>query len=78
LNFSIAYLSIVLGMSFANQFLSMVRLSEEGKDLSVGVHDIPVEQDQMIAGIKLSTMGMNMDTLTQEQIDYDSDYSAGT
>lgn len=70
--------SEVMDMSFANQFLSMVRLSAEGKELSAGVHDIPVEQDQMIAGIKLSTMGMNMDELTQEQIDYDSDYSAGT
>jgi len=70
--------SEVMDMSFANQFLSMVRLSEEGRDLSADVHDIPVEQDQMIAGIKLSTMGLDMDELTQEQIDYDSDYSAGT
>ncbi|MBT7310553.1 adenosylhomocysteinase, partial [bacterium] len=69
--------SEVMDMSFANQFLSMVRLAEEGKELSADVHDIPVDQDQMIAGIKLTTMGLSMDELTQEQIDYDSDYSAG-
>ena len=70
--------SEVMDMSFANQFLSMVRLAQEGKDLSVDVHDIPVAQDQQIAGIKLSSMGMSMDVLTEEQILYADDYSAGT
>jgi adenosylhomocysteinase len=70
--------SEVMDMSFANQFLSMVRLAQEGKDLSVDVHDIPVAQDQLIAGIKLASMGMSMDVLTEEQILYADDYSAGT
>ena len=56
--------SEVMDMSFANQFLSMVRLAREGRDLEIEVHDIPEEQDQYIAGIKLSTMGMEMDELT--------------
>ena len=70
--------SEVMDMSFANQFLSMVRLAREGKDLTVDVHDIPVEQDQRIAGIKLETMGLSMDALTAEQIRYADDYAAGT
>ncbi len=70
--------SEVMDMSFANQFLSMVRLAREGRDLEIEVHDIPEEQDQYIAGIKLSTMGMEMDELTEEQIRYNEDYSAGT
>ncbi len=70
--------SEVMDMSFANQFLSMVRLAQEGKDLSVDVHDIPESQDQEIAGIKLRSMGMSMDVLTEEQIRYADDYSAGT
>ena len=70
--------SEVMDMSFANQFLSMVRLAREGKELSTDVHDIPVEQDQRIAGIKLATMGLSMDALTEEQIRYADDYSAGT
>jgi len=65
-------------MSFANQFLSMVRLAREGKDLTVDVHDIPESQDQEIAGIKLATMGLSMDVLTEEQIHYADDYAAGT
>jgi adenosylhomocysteinase len=70
--------SEVMDMSFANQFLSMVRLAAEGKDLDNTVHDIPEDQDQRIAGIKLSTMDHGLDELTQEQIDYLNDYAAGT
>ena len=70
--------SEVMDMSFANQFLSMVRLAQEGKDLAVAVHDIPEAQDQRIAGIKLRTMGLAVDVLTEEQARYAVDYSAGT
>ncbi|MDO9170941.1 MAG: adenosylhomocysteinase [bacterium] len=70
--------SEVMDMSFANQFLSMVRLASEGRDLAADVHDIPESQDQYIAGIKLRTMGMSLDVLTDEQALYADDYSAGT
>ncbi|HOJ02608.1 MAG TPA: adenosylhomocysteinase [Bacteroidota bacterium] len=73
--------SEVMDMSFANQFLSQVRLAElarKGKRLDVGVHDIPVTQDQDIARLKLSTMGYKIDKLTPEQIAYMNDFSAGT
>ncbi len=70
--------SEVMDMSFANQFLSMVRLAREGRDLAAVVHDIPESQDQYIAGIKLRTMGMSLDVLTDEQARYAADYSAGT
>ncbi len=70
--------SEVMDMSFANQFLSMVRLAQEGKDLEAAVHDIPEAQDQHIAGIKLETMNATLDDLTPEQVAYLNDYSAGT
>ncbi len=70
--------SEVMDMSFANQFLSMVRLASEGRDLEVTVHDIPEEQDQRIAGIKLETIGAGLDVLTDEQVAYLDDYAAGT
>ncbi len=70
--------SEVMDMSFANQFLSMVRLAREGRSLEVKVHDIPQAQDQELAQLKLSTMGMSIDKLTAEQIAYADDYSAGT
>ena len=70
--------SEVMDMSFANQFLSMVRLAKEGKDLEIAVHDIPEDQDQRIAGIKLATIGYGLDQLTPEQVHYLDDYSSGT
>lgn len=73
--------SEVMDMSFANQFMSQLRLAElhkRGTRLGNSVHDIPAEQDQEIASLKLSTMGLRIDKLTAEQKKYNDDYSAGT
>ncbi len=73
--------SEVMDMSFANQFmahLNLVRKHEAGEDLSPRVIDLPEELDQEIARIKLETMGLSIDSLTDEQVAYASDYSAGT
>ncbi|HOT01724.1 MAG TPA: adenosylhomocysteinase [Acidobacteriota bacterium] len=70
--------SEVMDMSFANQFMSMLFLARHGKGLEKKVHDIPETQDQEIATLKLATMGVSIDTLTEEQIRYVDDYSAGT
>ena len=70
--------SEVMDMSFANQFLGMVRLAREGKYLKPVVYDIDPAQDQEIALVKLSALGMKLDQLTPEQMKYSNDYSAGT
>ncbi len=70
--------SEVMDMSFANQFLAMIRLTETGKDLENKVYLLPEEQDQEIARIKLETMGFKIDELTPEQIEYINDYAQGT
>ncbi|HCA80810.1 MAG TPA: adenosylhomocysteinase [Bacteroidetes bacterium] len=73
--------SEVMDMSFANQFMSQLRLAElykKGKRLDNKVYDIPAEQDQEIAGVKLATMGLSIDKLTPAQLKYMTDYSAGT
>ncbi len=73
--------SEVMDMSFANQFLSqlrLVKLHKQGKRLDNGVHDIPREQDQQIALVKLQTQGLAIDRLSAEQKKYVDDYSAGT
>jgi adenosylhomocysteinase len=73
--------SEVMDMSFANQFMSQLRLVElhkKNQRLANTVHDIPVEQDQQIADLKLRTMGIGVDSLTPEQERYVNDYSAGT
>jgi adenosylhomocysteinase len=73
--------SEVMDMSFANQFMSQLRLVDLHKrkvNLEPQILEIPVEQDQEIAKIKLKTMGYKIDKLTKEQITYMNDYSAGT
>ncbi len=70
--------SEVMDMSFANQFLGMIRMAEEGPSMKPGVYDIPPAQDQEIAALKLSTMGLRIDTLTHEQSSYADDYLQGT
>ncbi len=73
--------SEVMDMSFANQFMAQLRLVElfkKGKKLEPKVYDIPPEQDEEIAELKLKTMGIKIDKLTKEQKAYVKDYSAGT
>ncbi len=74
--------SEVMDMSFANQFMSQVRLAlaDKGEEtLERGlVYDIPASQDQEIAGLKLATMGIAIDALTEQQEAYNLDYAAGT
>ena len=70
--------SEVMDMSFANQFLALLYLHRNGSGLEKKVHDLTAEQDQEIATLKLRTMGLSIDTLTEEQIAYLTDYSAGT
>ncbi len=70
--------SEVMDMSFANQFLALCRLAKDGKTLEKTVHDLPKQQDQDLALLKLQTMGVAIDALTAEQKHYADDYSAGT
>ena len=70
--------SEVMDMSFANQFLSLCRLAKEGKQMDAVVYDISLEQDMELATTKLDTLGFSIDKLTQEQIEYSTDYTAGT
>jgi len=65
-------------MSFANQFLAMLHMAEHGRGLAKTVHDLSPEQDQRLALLKLGTMGIAIDELTEEQKVYATDYSAGT
>ncbi len=73
--------SEVMDMSFANQFnahLNLVQARERGESLENTVIDLPKALDQEIAAVKLETMGISIDRLTDEQATYATDYSAGT
>jgi adenosylhomocysteinase len=70
--------AMVMDMSFANQALAAEFLVRKGGDLARGVHPVPKEIDREIARLKLESMGVSIDHLTEEQIRYLSSWSEGT
>jgi adenosylhomocysteinase len=68
----------VMDMSFANQALSAEYLVKNKGKLAPGVHLLPPEVDQEIASLKLRSLGMSIDTLTAEQIEYMTSWETGT
>jgi adenosylhomocysteinase len=67
-----------MDMSFANQLLSAIKLVQSKGSLSPAVYDIERSQDQEIARAKLESMGIKIDTLTEEQHTYLTGFSEGT
>ncbi len=70
--------SAVMDMSFANQALACEYLVKNKETLEAGLHSIPEELDREIARLKLQAMGINLDTLTSEQIEYINSWTSGT
>ncbi|MCM3903675.1 MAG: adenosylhomocysteinase, partial [Pyrinomonadaceae bacterium] len=68
----------VMDMSFANQALSVEYLVKQKGKLEPGVHLLPKEVDKEIASLKLRALGMSIDTLTAEQIEYIGSWETGT
>ncbi len=68
----------VMDMSFANQALSVEYLVKHRGKLKPGVHVLPEEVDMEIAGLKLRALGISIDTLTPEQLEYLSSWETGT
>jgi adenosylhomocysteinase len=68
----------VMDMSFANQALSVEYLVQNKGELKPGVHLLPQEVDTEIASLKLRALGISIDTLTAEQLEYLSSWETGT
>ncbi len=70
--------SSVMDMSFANQALALEYLVKKQGQLKPGLHILPVEVDQQIASLKLTSMGIQIDELTPEMIQYLGSWTVGT
>ena len=68
----------VMDMSFANQALSTEYLARQEQRLPVDVYDVPEDIDKEVARLKLASMGIEIDTLTDEQKKYLSSWEEGT
>ena len=68
----------VMDMSFAGQAMAAKYLVDNKGKLENKVYTIPQELDQEIARIKLGSMGIQIDALTEEQISYLNSWEEGT
>ena len=70
--------AIVMDMSFANQALSAEYAVDHAAELERMVYPVPDEIDREIARLKLATMGITIDELTEEQASYLASWNEGT
>jgi adenosylhomocysteinase len=68
----------VMDMSFANQALSVEYLLKHKGELEPSIHLLPEEIDQEIARLKLEAMGVAIDQLTPDMIEYMNSWQTGT
>ncbi len=68
----------VMDMSFANQALGAQYLLKNARRLERKVYPVPKVIDDAIAGLKLKTMGVQIDRLTSEQKKYLASWEIGT
>jgi adenosylhomocysteinase len=69
--------SEVMDMSFANQALCVEHLVK-AKRLEPKVYNVPKEIDEKVAKLKLKSMGIKIDSLTNEQKKYIASWEEGT
>ncbi len=68
----------VMDMSFANQALASEYVATQTETLSNQVYPVPTEIDREVARLKLRAMGMETDSLTDEQRKYLESWTEGT
>jgi adenosylhomocysteinase len=68
----------VMDMSFANQALSIEFLVRKGRALERRVYAVPEHIDQEVARLKLTSMGIGIDSLSDEQREYLKSWQEGT
>ena len=70
--------ALVMDMSFANQALGLEYAVQKAGELERKVYPVPAEIDKEIARLKLETMGVEIDKLTEEQAKYLASWDEGT
>jgi adenosylhomocysteinase len=68
----------VMDMSFANQALSAEYVAQHHAELTPQVYVVPEAIDAEVARLKLAALGITLDAMTAEQIDYVSSWQHGT
>jgi adenosylhomocysteinase len=70
--------AMVMDMSFADQLLSVEHLVKGKVKLEKKVYPVPREIDRVVASLKLASMGVRIDELTEKQKRYLASWEEGT
>ena len=70
--------SAVMDMSFADQALTTAWLARHHEELAAGVYDVPAAVDEEVARLKLASMGLAIDRLTDAQARYLDSWEQGS
>ncbi len=68
----------VMDLSFALQALCTLHIAKNGKKMKGGVYEVPQDIDEQVANLKLSSLGLSIDTLSREQKKYLCSWDIGT
>jgi adenosylhomocysteinase len=68
----------VMDMSFANQALCLEYLTKMKGKLKPAVYPVPEDIDQEVGRLKLASMNIAIDSLTEEQRTYLASWEGGT
>ncbi|MBA3959876.1 MAG: adenosylhomocysteinase [Chloroflexi bacterium] len=68
----------VMDMSFANQALSAEHVAKNHDTLANQVYVVPEDIDREVARLKLVALGVDIDTMTPEQVAYVASWQSGT
>jgi len=68
----------VMDLSFALQALCTLHIAKNGRKMKGGVYDVPQEIDEQVANLKLSSLGLSIDQMTNEQKKYLCSWDIGT
>ncbi|MEM4955557.1 MAG: adenosylhomocysteinase, partial [Metallosphaera sp.] len=70
--------SEVMDLSFSNQALSVLYIYQNRGSLMPKVYDVPQDIDERVAKLKLDSMGIQVEQLTKEQVEYSKQWRYGT
>ena len=68
----------VMDMSFANQALAAEYVAQHHGELEAKVYVVPEAIDAEVARLKLAALGITLDAMTPEQLEYVSSWQHGT
>ncbi|MDD1697444.1 MAG: adenosylhomocysteinase [Methanoregula sp.] len=68
----------VMDLSFALQALCTLHIAKNGRKMKGGVYEVPQEIDEQVANLKLSSLGLSIDEMTNKQKNYLCSWDIGT